>query len=129
MNYSDYSIEIIKYGEVSDILEYGDITDEEAVALCNDLLNKSVIEQDDTINELMYEAICMGVSNRDIAGLLNIDDVEKVIDKFNEAVVDYFITIMAYTGNRKYIDIIQKMGKKFIDLDIDEAINELIARE
>ncbi|MCI6203247.1 MAG: hypothetical protein MR663_04945 [Lachnospiraceae bacterium] len=41
---------------------------------------------------------------------------------------DYIISILAFTGNRKYINIIKSIGEKYGDLNISGAIGELESR-
>ena len=47
---------------------------------------------------------------------------------YSEEISDYIISILAFTGKRKYINIIKKKKKKYGDLDISEAIGELESR-
>ena len=47
---------------------------------------------------------------------------------YSEEISDYIISILAFTGNRKYINIIKSIGEKYGDLDISEAIGELESR-
>ena len=41
---------------------------------------------------------------------------------------DYIMSILAYTGNEKYIRVIEQIGQQYENLDIDEALSELNAR-
>lgn len=47
---------------------------------------------------------------------------------YSEEISDYIISILAFTGKRKYINIIKSIGEKYGDLDISEAIGELESR-
>ena len=47
---------------------------------------------------------------------------------YSEEISDYIISILAFTGKRKYINIINSIGEKYGDLDISEAIGELESR-
>lgn len=114
-----------KYEHLSDILEYGNITDEEAIFVCNDIIDKSISENNEQILEAMYHAILTGIDNRKIIKRLNVGKIVKNISKFNEEVLDYIITILAYTGEKKYIKILIKIGEQYGNLDIDDAIKEL----
>ena len=59
---------------------------------------------------------------------LEIDRIIDVINNFNREILDYIISILAFTGNRKYVSIIKSIGEKYEDLDILEAIEELESR-
>ena len=114
-----------KYDDIGDILEYGNITDDEAIALCNDIIDESISESEFLVLEAMYHAVYTGVVNRKIAGQLHTDIIIKNLEKYNEEVLDYIITILAYTGNREYAEIIRQIGQQYENLDIEEALSEL----
>lgn len=114
-----------KYEEISDELEYGDISDEKAINICNNLLNKSLTENDDVVLESIFNAVFNGVDNREIASKLYLEDVVKNILNYNEECLDYLISILAYTGKEEYRDVLIKLKSSDYDLDIDEALNEL----
>lgn len=117
-----------KYDDMSDVFEYGNISDEEVVKLCNKILIESKDEKSDVVLEAMYHAVFMAVDCRDIGNQLEIDSILDVINNFNQEISDYIISILAFTGNRKYISVIKCIGEKYEDLDIFEAIGELESR-
>ena len=114
-----------KYDDMSDVFEYGNISDEEVVKLCNQILIESKDEKSDVVLEAMYHAVFTAVNCRDIGNKLEIDSILDVINNFNQEISDYIISILAFTGNRKYISVIKCIGEKYEDLDIFEAIGEL----
>lgn len=117
-----------KYDDMSDIFEYGNISDEEVVKLCNQILIESKDEKSDVVLEAMYHAIFTAMNCRNIGNQLEIDSILDVINNFNQEISDYIISILAFTGNRKYISVIKRIGEKYEDLDIFEAIGELESR-
>ena len=117
-----------KYDDMSDVFEYGNISDEEVVKLCNQILIESKDEKSDVVLEAMYHAVFTAVDCRDIGNKLEIDSILDVINNFNQEISDYIISILAFTGNRKYISVIKCIGEKYEDLDIFEAIGELESR-
>ena len=62
-----------KYDDMSDIFEYGNISNEEIVKLCNQILIDSKSEKNDVVLEAMYHAIFTAVNCRDIGNQLEID--------------------------------------------------------
>lgn len=116
------------YDNIGDVLECGNITDDEAIILCNDIINNSISENDNQILESMYHAIFTGVVNRKIGDKLHTNMIITSMDKFSEEVLDYIVTILAYTGNKEYIRIIKQIGQQYENLDIDDALIELNAR-
>ena len=114
-----------KYDDMSDVFEYGNISDEEVVKLCNQILIESKDEKSDVVLEAMYHAVFTAVNCRDIGNKLEIVSILDVINNFNQEISDYIISILAFTGNRKYISVIKCIGEKYEDLDIFEAIGEL----
>ena len=117
-----------KYDDMSDIFEYGNISEEEVVKFWNQILIESKDEKSDVVLETMYHAVFTAVNCRDIGNQLEIDSILDVINNFNQEISDYIISILAFTGNRKYISIIKSIGEKYEDLDIFEAIGELESR-
>lgn len=117
-----------KYDDMNDVFEYGNISDEEVVKLCNQILIESKDEKSDVVLESMYHAVFTAMNCRDIGNQLEIDSILDVINNFNQEILDYIISILAFTGNRKYISIIKSIGEKYEDLDIFEAIGELESR-
>lgn len=117
-----------KYDDMSDVFEYGNISDEKVVKLCNQILIESKDEKSDVVLEAMYHAVFTAVDCRDIGNKLEIDSILDVINNFNQEISDYIISILAFTGNRKYISVIKCIGEKYEDLDIFEAIGELESR-
>lgn len=117
-----------KYDDMSDVFEYGNISDEEVVNLCNQILIESKDEKSNVVLESMYHAVFTAMNCCDIGNQLEIDSILDVINDFNQEILDYIISILAFTGNRKYISIIKSIGEKYEDLDIFEAIGELESR-
>ncbi len=77
----------------------------------------------------MYHAVFTAANYRNIADKIEIDSILDYIDYFNEEISDYIISILAFTGKRKYIKYNKKvLEKKYGDLDISEAIGELESR-
>lgn len=104
------------------------ISDDEIVKLCNQILLESKAENNDMMLETMYHAVFTAANYRNIADKIEIDSVLDNIDCFNEEISDYIISILAFTGNRKYINIIKSIGEKYGDLNISGAIGELESR-
>ncbi len=117
-----------KYENLSDKLEYGNISDEEAASICNAIIGESVAENDCATLESMFHAIFTGVANRNIGKKIHADIIAKNLDKYDEQVLDYVITILAFSGKEEYLDLIKQTGRKHNDLDIEDALMELSSR-
>ena len=117
-----------KYENLSDILEYGNISAEEAVCICNSILEESNSENDFIVLESMFHAIFTAITNRNIGNRINTDIIAKNLEKYNEEILDYIITILAYSGNEQYQNTIKQIGSKYKNLDIEDALMELSAR-
>jgi len=116
------------YDDLADQFEYGNMSDEEAVKICNTIISDSIGEKDSEILEAMYHAVFTTAMNRNISNKLVLDSIVDKIDIFNESAADYIISILAFTGRADYIDVIKSVGERYPDLDIDEALMELEAR-
>ena len=99
-----------KYDDMSDVFEYGNISDDEIVKLCNQILLESKDEKNDIILETMYHAVFTAANYRNIADKIEIDSILDYIDYFNEEISDYIISIMAFTVKQKHINIIKSIG-------------------
>lgn len=110
---------IIKYAEIGDKLEYGNITDKEAAMLCNNIIHESILENDRDILEEMYHSIFTGICNHKIADKLDVNVIIDILDKFDEEVSDYTISILSFADEKKYSEIIKKIGLKYKNLDIN----------
>lgn len=117
-----------KYENLSDKLEYGNISNEEAVSICNAIIDESDSENDFRMFESMFHAIFTGVVNRNIADKIHTDIIAKNLDKYNEEISDYIITILAFSGKEEYVDLIKQIGLKYNNLDIEDALTELSSR-
>lgn len=117
-----------EYDELSDIFEYGNMSDEEVLECCNQILMRSKDEKNEMVLEAMFHAIFTAMNCRDIGNKVDIDSILDYIYDYNEEISDYIISILAYTGNQEYISIIRKIGVKYENLDIVEAIEELESR-
>ena len=115
----------VNYDDLGDVLEYGAISDNEAIEMCDNILKESLTETDDIVLESMFHAVYMGVSHRDIASKIDIDLILEKLECFSEEVQDYVITIMARSGKQKYTETIKMIGQMYPELDIDDALNEL----
>ncbi len=120
--------EDIMYDTVGDILEYGNITDDEAIVICDEIMEKSLLESNEIILESMFHAVFLGVEYRNIGGRIHVNKIVENVEKYSEEILDYIITILSYTGNQKYISIIQEIGYQYQKLDVDEALKELKRR-
>ncbi len=116
------------YDNIGDVLEYGDITDDEAIVICDEIMEKSLQESNEQILESMFHAVLMGVGNRNIAGRIHVNIIVENIENYSEEILDYIITILSYTGDQKYISTIQEIGYQYQKLDVDEDLKELKAR-
>ena len=117
-----------KYENLCDILEYGGISNEEAITICNNIIAGSISENENSVLEAIFHAVFTGVVSRQIGKEIHTDIIIKNLDKFNEEVLDYIITILAYTGNKEYAKIIRHIGEKYKNLDINDALTELDSR-
>lgn len=116
------------YDNIGDVLEYGNITDDEAVKICDEIIEESLWESNEQILEAMFHAVLTGVENRNIAERIHVNKIIESREEFSEEISDYVISILSYTGNPKYISAIQEIGYQYQNLDVDGALKELRAR-
>ncbi len=119
------SAKCTKYDNLSDVLEYGNISDQAAISICNEIIRESISETDHSVLEAMFHAVFTGVVNRKIAKELHTESIISNLESYSEAISDYVITILACTGKLEYESIIKQLGEKYPSLDAGEALQEL----
>ncbi len=117
----------LKYDNYSDLFEYGNISDEETIKLCNKIIEESKIEKDNVVLESMYNAIVTATVYRNIAGKIETDNMLIIIESCGKQVAEYIAQILAYTGNCKYFDVIKYIGSIYENIDIESMLVELNA--
>lgn len=117
-----------KYDNLSDVLEYGNISDQAAISICNEIIRESISETDNSVLESMFHAVFTGVVNRKIAKELHTESIISKLEAYSEEISDYVITILACTGKQKYESIIKQLGEKYQSLDVAEDLAELNSR-
>ena len=85
-----------KYDDMSDVFEYGNISDDEIVKLCNQILLESKDEKNDIILETMYHAVFTAANYRNIADKIEIDSILDYIDYC------FYRKAKIYKYNKKY---------------------------
>ena len=116
-----------QYYDLSDVLEYGNISDDEAINICDTIIADSLNERRPEVLESMYHALYTAITNRNIVSNIKLDEILNLIDFVDAEVLDYIISILALSGDMRYIKFVQQIGVKNLDLDVDEAIKELKA--
>lgn len=99
-----------KYDDMSDVFEYGNISDDEIVKLCNQILLESKDEKNDIILETMYHAVFTAANYRNIADKIEIDSILDYIElllmkKYQIIFISYFgfyRKAKIYKYNKKY---------------------------
>lgn len=119
---------IAKYENLSDRLEYGNISNEEAASICNAIIDESDSEHDVRMLEAMFHAVVTGVVKRNVGDKIQTGIIAKNLDKYNEEISDYIITILAFSGKEECADLIKRIGIRYNNLDIEDALTELYSR-
>lgn len=117
-----------KYENLGDKLENGNISNEEAASICNAIMEESVAENDCATLESMFHAIFTGVANRDIGDKIRTDIIARNLNKYDGQVLNYVIMILAFSEKEEYLDLIRRIGLKYNNLDIEDALTELSSR-
>ena len=117
-----------KYDNLSEALEYGNISEHEAISICNSIIAESTSETEPAVLESMFHAIFTSVVNRKIAKELHTESIISNLEAYSEEISDYVITILACTGKQKYESIIKHLGEKYPSLNVAEALAELNSR-
>lgn len=113
-------------GEVRDVLDYGEKSDEEILLVINELSKEVVKQRDDDIKEAMLNAILEGSKSPVVEKNLYLEPIVKNLKNFNTQCLSYILSMLGNSGNESYRQIIESYSDnpKLIE-DVKEALSEL----
>ncbi|MBO0461458.1 hypothetical protein JZO83_06820 [Enterococcus sp. DIV1298c] len=112
-------------GYIRDILEYGDISKNNAKKFI-DILAVQATLQDDDIKELILDAILEGSKNPNLEKSIDLNPIIHRLTDFNDECLSYILSLLGNSENVKYRQIIESYkGNSRLKEDVEEALSEL----
>lgn len=115
--------EQIAYG-----FEHTELSENALVEIGNVIIEMTVSEDDPVVLESMFHALFTLIDFHNITKRLNMNAIIENLQKYDEQCTDYILGMLSYTGDMKYLNVIQQIHKRFPNLQIQDDIEELKGR-
>lgn len=113
-------------GVIGDILEYGDISRDEAIQEMNVLIKYVVQQNDNDIKEEILHIILNGEDSRNVDKELDLEPIVSNLSKFNDECISYILSMLGYSEKEKYRTIIEQFKDNArLEGDVEDALFEL----
>lgn len=122
---------MVKIEELGDELEYKRYSCELVCNLINKLLELAIEEPNTIIKESCFHTINIAINNYNAIDYLNLDELIKRLDTYNDELLDYVIGFIGKTKNNKYKDLLIQYLNSSNDSIVEsakEALNELYGK-
>lgn len=113
-------------GFIRDTLDYGDIPDDTALEIVNNLAKQVVKQNDSDIKESILDAILEGSKAPFVEKTINLAPIVKHLNEFNEACLSYILSLLGNSGEIAYRAIIESYKTNLrLKEDVEEALAEM----
>ncbi|EAG1700405.1 hypothetical protein BBW78_02520 [Listeria monocytogenes] len=113
-------------GFIRDILDYGDISDDTALEIVNNLAKQVVKQNDSDIKESILDAMLEGSKAPFVEKTINLAPILKHLNEFNEACLSYILSLLGNSGKIAYRAIIESYKTNLsLKEDVEEALAEM----
>ncbi|MBF2397945.1 hypothetical protein IA932_02650 [Listeria marthii] len=113
-------------GFIRDTLDYGDIPDNTALKIVNNLAKQVVKQNDLDIKQSILDAMLEGSKAPFVEKTINLGPVVKHLNEFNDECLSYILSLLGNSGKKDYRTIIEsyKTNSRLKE-DVEEALLEL----
>ncbi|NMP59775.1 hypothetical protein [Enterococcus mundtii] len=94
-------------GYIRDILNYGDMSKNNAKKFIDNLAVQATLQDDDDIKELILDAILEGSKDPDLEKSIDLNPIIHHLNDFNDECLSYILSLLGNSGNVKYRQIIE----------------------
>ncbi|WP_066025107.1 hypothetical protein [Enterococcus mundtii] len=94
-------------GYIRDILDYGDISKNNAKKYIDNLAVQATLQDDDDIKELILDAILERSKDRDLEKSIDLNPIIHHLNDFKDECLSYILSLLGNSGNVKYRQIIE----------------------
>lgn len=113
-------------GFIRDTLDYGDIPDDTALEIVNNLAKQVVKQNDSDIKESILDAMLEGSKAPFVEKTINLAPIVKHLNEFNEACLSYILSLLGNSGKIAYRAIIESYKTNLsLKEDVEEALAEM----
>lgn len=94
-------------GYIRNILDYGDMSKNNAKKFIDNLAVQATLQDDDDIKELILDAILEGSKDPDLEKSIDLNPIIHHLNDFNDECLSYILSLLGNSGNVKYRQIIE----------------------
>ncbi|EIN8848603.1 hypothetical protein LO935_002372 [Listeria monocytogenes] len=113
-------------GFIRDTLDYGDIPDDTALEIVNNLAKQVVKQNDSDIKESILDGMLEGSKAPFVEKTINLAPIVKHLNEFNEVCLSYILSLLGNSGKIAYRAIIESYKTNLsLKEDVEEALAEM----
>ncbi|MBC1570843.1 hypothetical protein HCJ25_04150 [Listeria sp. FSL L7-1426] len=113
-------------GFIRDTLDYGDIPDNTALKIVNNLAKQVVKQNDLDIKQSILDAMLEGSKAPFVEKSINLSPVVEHLNEFNDACLSYILSLLGNSGEIAYRAIIESYKTNLrLKEDVEEALAEM----
>lgn len=93
--------------EIGDLIEYGTLNRDDVINITEYALDLAIVEENFAIKESLFRIIANAVTFQEVAKTIEWDKLANVIPTLNDPILDYALTIISFSKNQKFINVIE----------------------
>lgn len=97
----------LRLGDIGDLLEYGNPNRNDVIAFTEYALKIAIAEEDFGVKESLFYLLMNAVTFQGVARNVEWEPLADVLPTLDEAILDYALTILGCSKNRKFIKVIE----------------------
>ncbi|MED1783466.1 hypothetical protein P4V43_16745 [Brevibacillus fortis] len=97
----------LKLDEISDLLEYGSLNRNEVIKFTEYALDLAIAEENRAVKESLFRILLNAVTFQEVAKTVEWDKLANVIPTLDAPILDYALTIIGFSKNQKFINVIE----------------------
>lgn len=97
----------LRLGDIGDLLEYGNPNRNDVITFTKYALELAIAEENFDIKESLFYLLMNAVTFQGVARNVEWDPLADVLPTLDDAILDYALTILGCSKNRKFIKVIE----------------------
>lgn len=106
---------VVKLDEIGDLLEQGQLNRIDVIIFSEHVLDLAIAEENIAVKESLFRILLNAVIYQDVGKNLEWDKLANILPMLHDSILDYALTIIGYSKNRKFIKVIES----YLDSPID----------
>ncbi|CAI8893207.1 Cnd1 domain-containing protein [Brevibacillus sp. IT-7CA2] len=97
----------LRLGDIGDLLEHGNPNRKDVIAFTEYALELAIAEEDFEVKESLFYLLMNAVTFQGVARNVEWDSLASVLPTLDDAILDYALTILGCSKNRKFIKVVE----------------------